>query len=136
MTVTTREKDKALAEFSAGLRDASSDALTWVEANRDVVGGRREGVMRSLKKQAVEARKIARAAERPISIGVFGPSQHGKSFLINTLLSGREQGGKLGAECDLVFGSGPNASKLNFLADVAPQGDQKETTGLVTRFTL
>ncbi|HPN06776.1 MAG TPA: virulence factor SrfC family protein [Hyphomonadaceae bacterium] len=134
--MTTREKDKALAEFSAGLRDASSDALTWVEANRDVVGGRREGVMRSLKKQAVEARKIARAAERPISIGVFGPSQHGKSFLINTLLSGREQGGKLGAECDLVFGSGPNASKLNFLADVAPQGDQKETTGLVTRFTL
>ncbi len=132
----TREKDKALAQYSAGLREASSLALTWVEANRAVVGGRRDGVMRTLKEVAVEARKIARAAERPMSVGVFGPSQHGKSFLVGTLLGGREAGQPLGAEGDVLFGEGPSAVTLNFLHDVNPQGDTKETTGLVTRFTL
>src|SRR5690606_25115847 len=66
---------------------------------------------------------------RPMSVGVFGASQAGKSFLIGRLISPPQR------PTQVVFGEGQATTRLNFLTEVNPQGG-KETTGLVTRFSV
>jgi hypothetical protein len=71
-----------------------------------------------------QARKLAASASRRNSIGVFGPSQAGKSYLVSVL--GRDRGQPL-----MVDFAG---DRRNFIEEINPQGG-KESTGLVTRFT-
>jgi hypothetical protein len=59
-----------------------------------------------------------------MTIGFFGLSQAGKSYLISALAAG--ENGKLGT----VLGG----HQLNFLTHINPVGG-KEATGLVTRFS-
>jgi hypothetical protein len=71
------------------------------------------------------ARKISSSSLRPPCVGVFGPSQAGKSYLVNTLT--RPESGNLMVR----FGS----KNVDFLKDINP-GGERESTGVVTRFTL
>ena len=123
-----RDKDKKLAESCGRMAQASVDALQWFDDNRKRIAGL-QGLQRAFKKHAVEARKLALAAARPMSVGVFGASQAGKSFLIGALIAPQER------PAQVVFGQGDNTTKLNFLDEVNPQGGD-ETTGLVTRFSI
>ena len=59
-------------------------------------------------------------------VGVYGPSQAGKSYLISVL--GRPKGGELMAAFDGV------EEPIRYLDRINPEG-QGESTGLVTRFT-
>lgn len=128
-------KEQQLAKDCIDLRDASSQALSWLESNKKLVGAQTDSLKRELKQAAVEARKLSRASQRPTSLAIFGPSQVGKSFLTGTLLLGSPSGGVNGSAMGrVVFGEGDSQQSLNFLTEVNPSGGQ-ETTGLVTRFT-
>ena len=64
----------------------------------------------------------------------MAPVQHGKSFLSGEFLKPADL--KLESDFGRVrFGSGDQLETLDFLTQVNPQGG-RETTGLVTRFTL
>jgi hypothetical protein len=97
---------------------------------RDAVSGEPEtrAEADALGELAYRAGKLARAAARPPCIGLFGPSQAGKSFLVGALLSyelGHLQ----------VLSSGPaGTKKLDFLREVNP-AKGVESTGVVTRFS-
>jgi len=119
--------DRQLAEACRKAAEASSQALAWTTDNAERLGSERTAIERQLRKSTVQAGKLALAAERPMCVGVFGPSQAGKSYLISALA--RPQGEDLVAEFDGIPGG------LSFVRHINPQGGG-EATGLVTRFTL
>lgn len=71
------------------------------------------------------ARDLGRVAGTPMTMGFFGLSQAGKSYLISALAAGTN--GKL----ETLYGG----SRLDFIEHINPVGGGKEATGLVTRFS-
>ncbi len=132
-----REKDKRLSEQCEKLVDVASGALQWIADNEELVGDKKDELVKQLKKQSTEARKISRASERPMSVGIFGPSQHGKSFMMQGFITETKGDDKSSIEREgrVRFGNEGEYQFLDFLNEVNPQGG-RETTGLVTRFTL
>ena len=119
--------DRQLADACRRAAEASGQALAWTADNAERLGSERPSIERQLRKSTVQAGKLALAAERPMCVGVFGPSQAGKSYLISALA--RPNGEDLIAEFDGIPGG------LSFVRHINPQGGG-EATGLVTRFTL
>ncbi|MFO1119621.1 MAG: virulence factor SrfC family protein [Rhodospirillales bacterium] len=108
--------------------DASGAAIEWagkVRGNARRLDLAVDGLTKDLRRARNACRRLGRAAARPLSIGVFGMSQAGKSYLISTLARGAD--GRLQTMLD--------SHKLDFIADINPPGGGKEATGLVTRFT-
>ncbi len=125
-----RDKDKQLSRKCTALADASLQALQWVNHpdNEAAVGVKRAGLAKSLRKYAVDGRRLAQAASRPMSVAVFGASQAGKSYMVGGFIAPKDNPVKV------VFNGGGDVEKLNFLEKVNPQGGV-ETTGIVTRFS-
>ncbi|MBX7020919.1 hypothetical protein EX238_22035, partial [Providencia rettgeri] len=71
------------------------------------------------------ARSLSVVSGRPMTIGFFGLSQAGKSYLISSLAAGGN--GRL----ETRYGG----ETVGFLRHVNPPGGGKEATGLVTRFS-
>ena len=120
----TADDQKLVEQCSQTLRTLEQ-ADTWVRDNTRLVGSAGEALLRESNRLARSLRKEAVTAARKMCVGVFGPSQAGKSYLISTLA--QDADGALLAH----FG----ADSPDFLKDINPAGD-KESTGLVTRFTL
>ncbi len=95
---------EALASLPPG-----TDALPETQALRDL---------------SVRARKLARAWSRPVCLGLFGPSQAGKSFLVGALLSHELGTLKVRAR----------SGEVDFLREINP-AKGVESTGVVTRFS-
>lgn len=123
----------ALAAAAADLAAAAADARGWVH---DVSGesARIKSESPSLidlsRRVENAARKLENAASRRMCVGVFGPSQAGKSYLVSRLCKKPSDAG--GPDERLVADIGGRA--MDFLREINPPGD-KESTGLVTRFT-
>jgi hypothetical protein len=119
-----QQVEASCGEFSTTLKKA----LEWVNdpANAARLEPQKRAIEQELRTTAFETSKLARTASRPMCIGVFGPSQSGKSYLLSVLA---RKDSKLMAEFD-----GP-PGKVDFIAEINPKGG-KEATGLVTRFTL
>jgi len=128
-TAQIRDKDAAISKRCKNMAQASKKALSWFEDNQKLVGYRRANLDRMFKKHALEATKLSRAAERPMSVGVFGASQAGKSFLTGSFIAPQDNPVKV------VFGDAENPTRMSFLDEVNPAGGN-ETTGLVTRFSI
>ncbi len=109
--------------------EAARDALVWIADARNTakVAQDRGTMERKLRRVAVEAGRLGRSALRPTCVGVFGPSQAGKSYLISILA--RRGGAPLIAAFD---GDQP---EIDFIEDINPMGGD-ESTGVVTRFTI
>ncbi len=109
--------------------EAARDALAWIADGRNAakVAQDRGTMERKLRRVAVEAERLGRSALRPTCVGVFGPSQAGKSYLISILA--RRGGAPLIAAFD---GDRP---EIDFIEDINPMGGD-ESTGVVTRFTI
>lgn len=121
------EQDK-VASGARQLLDAAIGAQEWVAQNGERVaacGKTPARVQASLRQQARLLRRLERAARRRMCAGVFGPSQAGKSYLLSSLSANSEK------KVPCKFGS----REYDFLKDLNP-GGSKESTGLVTRFTL
>jgi hypothetical protein len=102
---------------------AAQHALEWVTdpKNDPSVGQERAVLERNLRSHAFQARRLARTVDRPTCIGVFGPSQAGKSYLVSVLA---RQGDRLMAKFD-----DPPQPEVDFIAAINPYGE-KEATGL------
>ena len=118
--------NSSLAEGCGQVETLLSDALQWFDEHPDLPAARKQAVLRQLKSYRLEARRLTRAAARPMCVAIFGPSQVGKSWLIESLA--RKQGESLA----VALGDGTR----DFLEEINPQGGGTEATGLVTRFTL
>ena len=68
-----------LTAYCRELAAATADAGLWVTRNGDLVRNERETLLRELRRAGLIFRRCARAAERKMCVGVFGPSQAGKS---------------------------------------------------------
>lgn len=117
-------EDEQLAQRCLDLAQCARDAAAWVDDNRALVHSEAEELIKDLGKSARMFGKSAVAARRKMCVGIFGPSQAGKSYLVSSL--GKDEQGSLTA----AFGD----QTCSFLKDINPDGG-KESTGLVTRFT-
>jgi hypothetical protein len=117
----------SVAAKCARTAEIAREAVTWLSdgANAATVGRERDALIREIRLGAIKAARMARAAERPMCVGVFGPSQAGKSYLVEVLA--RPENGALRAKFD-------GMEPLDFISQINPIGD-KESTGLVTRFS-
>jgi hypothetical protein len=106
------------------METAATDAQKWITKNQNIVAGAAR-INTDLRREVRNLRKIRRALGKNMCAGVFGPSQAGKSYLLSALA--RDASGKLEANF--------NAENLDFIAKINPEGG-KESTGLVTRFTM
>ena len=120
--------DLKLAQDCEALAVAASEGVSWLRtaANRSpTVAQQAPSLVGELQKVRNQSRKLSRAARRRMCVGVFGPSQAGKSYLVSILAS--RDGRPLQARfADKTY---------DFLREINPPGN-RESTGLVTRFGL
>ena len=110
------------------LAEACEEAQHWVTRNEERVRGcgkSRDEVLAKLRRLARHFRKLGRAAERRMCAGVFGPRLAGKSYLLSSLARDANKE----VRCEF------KDRQFDFLKDLNP-GGAKESTGLVTRFTM
>ncbi len=119
---------RALIEACEKTTETTAAALKWLAdgKNEARVGSDRPGLERALRSYAYQARRLARSVDRPMCVGVFGPSQAGKSYLVSVLA-------RKGDALTAVFDD-PQQPEIDFITKINPFGD-KEATGLVTRFS-
>jgi hypothetical protein len=122
-------KEATLVKACEATERAAQEALAWIADPRNDprIGQDRAYLERSLRNHAYQARRLARSVERPMCIGVFGPSQAGKSYLVSVLA-------RKGETLTALFADAARP-EVDFIKEINPYGD-KEATGLVTRFSI
>lgn len=127
-SATTDPRQLQLRACASGLAAGSAGARGWVvevAQNARTIAAEEQSLIESTRRAENLARKLAASASRRNCVGVFGPSQAGKSYLVSVLA--RTPGRTLMADF---------AGELkNFISEINPAGD-RESTGLVTRFTV
>ena len=105
----------------------SDESLSWIKENQSDPAIKQESssTERALLRNKDHANIILNTIKEPMTAGVFGASQSGKSFLINQLTRGNNQ------TLNIIL----SGETLDFLTDINPDGNNTESTGLVTRFT-
>ncbi|ARD39349.1 hypothetical protein F8538_14020 [Edwardsiella ictaluri] len=121
-------EQKSLTQGWAAIAQGCLDALSWVDSVRP--GSHRldneaDKLSLSLLRTRNLANSLTQVARTPMTVGFFGISQAGKSYLISALAAGSN--GSLEAR----YGE----RRVDFIKEVNPVGGGKEATGLVTRFT-
>ena len=119
-----QQQDTDLARLCRDLAKESRQAVAWLQDNCELVGNECAALQKDMRHAARFFHKCEQAARRKMCVGVFGPSQSGKSYLISALA--RDAKGSLLAD----FGG----KSYDFITQINPEGG-KESTGLVTRFT-
>src|SRR5262245_66654827 len=82
--------DLKLAQDCESLAVAASEGVTWLKGAAEqspTVAQQASSLISELQKVRNQSRKLARAAKRKMCVGVFGPSQAGKSYLVSILAS-------------------------------------------------
>jgi hypothetical protein len=100
-------------------------AFDWVTKSEDVEISGNQRLLKDLKTSIYQSQNLQFAAAAKMCVGVYGPSQAGKSYLVSALA--RRPGTKM-----LALMSGV---EVDFIEAINPEGG-KESTGLVTRFTI
>lgn len=112
----------------ANAAHATSLASLWVERNQSLEPELQEiapDVLVNLGRATTLAGySVQNLAHRP-TIGLFGASQAGKSYLVSSLAAGPN--GKLSTHWD--------QAEIDFIRHVNPSGNNSEATGFATRFT-
>src|SRR5260221_409925 len=120
--------DLKLAQDCESLAVAAREGVGWLKNAAEqspTVAQQAPSLISEVQKVRNQSRKLARAARRRMCVGVFGPSQAGKSYLVSILAS--RDGRPLQARfADKTY---------DFLREINPPGN-RESTGLVTRFGL
>ena len=104
------------------------DALGWVDSVRTSsrrLDNEADMLNLSLLRTRNLANSLAQVSTTPMTVGFFGISQAGKSYLISALAAGNN------GELEARYGD----RVVDFIKEVNPVGGGKEATGLVTRFT-
>lgn len=121
-------REELKSSCGAALKSAQ-DGLAWIgtAANAERVGDTRASAEQHLRKSVVAARKAMEAIDRPMCVGIFGPSQAGKSYLVSVLARH--------GSAPLMARFGDLGREVDFIREINPGGD-RESTGLVTRFSV
>jgi hypothetical protein len=112
----------------ATINKALGTSIEWIGEVRETATSLdrvADTLVEDLRRWRNRCRRLGQAVARPVSIGIFGMSQGGKSFLVDSLARGRN--GRLESRL--------GRTTLDFMKHVNPPGGGKEATGLVTRFT-
>ncbi|MER2526394.1 MAG: virulence factor SrfC family protein [Candidatus Competibacter denitrificans] len=117
--------DATLSTTCRTLDQIGSEFVDWLDQNAERVRQEKAGLTKEFRRLSTQARRLEQAAQRPMCVGVFGPSQSGKSYLISALA-------RKGTAPLLADFAGQT---IDFIRDINPEGG-RESTGLVTRFTL
>lgn len=121
-------KPEQIIQGWKGIEAGAGKAIDWINTVRHDaprLNTEADRLTLGLRRSRNKARRLALAAAKPMTIGFFGLSQAGKSYLISALAAG--ENGKL--ETSL------GGHSLDFLTHINPPGGGKEATGLVTRFS-
>ncbi|WP_340610353.1 putative virulence factor [Xenorhabdus bharatensis] len=108
--------------------EGANQAIEWIDdvrENAPRLNTEADRLKLKLRRSRNTAQRLATAAMRPMTIGFFGLSQAGKSYLISSLAAG--DNGRLETQM--------GQHKLDFIEHINPPGGGKEATGLVTRFS-
>ncbi len=119
---------RQLADRCEGIVAGGGEAIQWIQevrGNSHRLDRESASLIDKLRRVRNLARRLGRASQHPVSVGFFGLSQAGKSYLISALAAGEN------GELETLLDGEP----LNFISHVNPPGHGKEATGLVTRFT-
>lgn len=121
-------EQKSLTQGWAAIAQGCLDGLSWVDSVRS--GSRRldneaDKLSLSLLRTRNLANSLTQVARTPMTVGFFGISQAGKSYLISALAAGSN------GSLEALYGE----KRVDFIKEVNPVGGGKEATGLVTRFT-
>jgi len=117
------DKLKVVGDRASSLYTEIENSITWAESYADKTV--KEGLVKTLKKNRREASKLISASKVKPSVGVYGQSQVGKSYLIGSIAK---------PETDNLLKIKVGDEVLNFISDINPPGGQ-ESTGVVVRFT-
>jgi len=110
------------------IHHGAGEAIAWTQAVRASaprLDDEADDLIFSLRRARNTAKRLGAASQQPMTVGLFGLSQAGKSYLISALAAG--QNGKLETRL--------GGQRLDFLTHINPPGGGKEATGLVTRFS-
>ncbi|MBT2786393.1 MULTISPECIES: putative virulence factor [unclassified Halomonas] len=121
-------EQQRLSESWKAFHVGAGAAIEWIEEVRDSapsLDSEADNLELALYRSRNLAQSLSKAATTPMTVGFFGLSQAGKSYLISALAAGKN--GKL----ETRYGN----SRLDFIEHVNPVGGGKEATGLVTRFS-
>lgn len=99
-------------------------AAGWVKESKNPAVSENSNLKRRIDLALYRQTRLDAAAASAMSVGVYGASQAGKSYLVSALAKGK------GESVSARVGE----REVNFLTDINPSGG-KESTGLVTRFT-
>ncbi len=117
-------RKEAIVKMARASHSVLNSALEWVSSALDPEVLSNKGLVKNLRTGIYQVRRLAKAAEGKMCVGVYGPSQSGKSYMVSALA--RKPGERLIA---LLGGR-----EVDFIEMINPEGG-KESTGLVTRFT-
>ncbi|WP_437887968.1 putative virulence factor [Phytobacter sp. V91] len=119
---------KTLQQGWAAIAQGCQDALGWVDSvrpNSRRLDNEADKLNLSLLRTRNLANSLTQVSTTPMTVGFFGISQAGKSYLISALAAGSN------GELEARYGN----ERIDFIKQVNPVGGGKEATGLVTRFT-
>jgi len=119
---------QTLSNSWQALHKNAGQAIEWIhEARRGsaTIANEAQELIHKLRQHRNQAKKLAPVSLTGSTVGFFGLSQAGKSYLISALIAGPE--GHLETRLD--------GQLLNFIDHVNPPGGGAEATGLVTRFS-
>ncbi|WP_311748845.1 putative virulence factor [Proteus penneri] len=120
--------EKQLTAKWDAIYQGAGKAIDWVNAvrgNAPRLNTEADSLIYRLRRSRNMAKNLSLATQRPMSVGFFGLSQAGKSYLISALAAGQE--GRLRTSM--------SGKTLDFIDHINPPGGGKEATGLVTRFS-
>ena len=83
--MTMQQQDTDLARLCRDLAKESRQAVAWLQDNCELVGNECAALQKDMRHAARFFHKCEQAARRKMCVGVFGPSQSGKSYLISAL---------------------------------------------------
>jgi hypothetical protein len=118
------EKNNTSENRAASAQTILESALDWVSNSSEVEVSGNQRLAKGLRTSIYQVRRLKAAASAKMCIGIYGPSQSGKSYLVSALA--REPGKRLVA----MLGG----REVDFIETINPEGG-KESTGLVSRFT-
>lgn len=107
------------------LSELLASSLNWVSTSDNPEISENYLLAKKLRSGIYQVHRMGLSAAAKMCVGVYGPSQSGKSYLVSALARKKEE--KLTA----VIGD----KNVDFIELINPEGG-KESTGLVTRFTI
>lgn len=113
-----------IGEAASRARVILDSAREWMSSSENPALTSNNRLKREMGLAVYRHARLEEAVKKPLSVGVYGASQAGKSYFVSALAKG--QTGTVMA----LMGD----REVNFLTEINPQGG-KESTGLVTRLT-